>query len=72
MSSFHFELPPSMMVSPLARMPVRAWIVFSVGSPAGTMTHTARGAASLAKPSSEGVSVAPLASASLAALGEGS
>ena len=61
-----------MMVSPRARMPVSAWIVFSVGSPAGTITHTARGAASLAKPSSEGSAMAPLASASLAAFGEGS
>src|SRR3954452_12985090 len=47
------------------------WIVDSVGSPAGTITHTVRGAWSLAtRSSSEDAPVAPFSSAALTASGE--
>src|SRR3954454_18819980 len=47
MSSCQFVLPPSTIRSPASRSPASCWTVFSVGSPAGTMTHTARGLSSL-------------------------
>src|SRR5881394_1903254 len=44
MSSVQRELPPSTIVSPRSRSLARASTVFCVGSPAGTMIHTIRGA----------------------------
>src|SRR5437867_541674 len=42
-SSWKFEFPPSMMMSPADSSDVSALIVDSVGSPAGTISQTARG-----------------------------
>ena len=46
MSSFQNVLPPSMMVSPAESRPVSSAIAAAVGSPAGSISQTARGAAS--------------------------
>ena len=46
MSSFQKVLPPSMTVSPGASRPPSSAMAASVAAPAGSMTHTARGAAS--------------------------
>ena len=46
MSSFQKVLPPSMSVSPAASRPASSAIAASVAAPAGSMTQTARGAAS--------------------------
>src|SRR4051794_1070322 len=46
MSSVHFELPPSTIVSPFSSSLASLSTVPCVGSPAGTMIHTVRGASS--------------------------
>ena len=46
-SSVHFELPPSMIMSPRCSSDASSSTVPCVGSPAGTMIHTMRGASSL-------------------------
>ncbi len=54
-----------MIVSPRSSRPASVWTVCSVGSPAGTMIQTARGASSLeTRSSSDDAPVAPLLSAS--------
>ena len=60
LSSVHLELPPSMTRSPAASSPPSASTVSRVGSPAGTMTHTTRGAASFATRSASDDGVADL------------
>jgi hypothetical protein len=60
MSSVHFELPPSMMVSPFSSSLESLSTVCCVGSPAGTMIHTSRGASSfLTKSARERAPTAP-------------
>ena len=46
LSSVHFELPPSMIMSPLSSSAASLSTVSCVGLPAGTMIHTIRGASS--------------------------
>src|SRR3954454_1347854 len=46
MSSVHLELPPSTIVSPFSSSLASLSTVLCVGSPAGTMIHTVRGASS--------------------------
>src|SRR5437879_5582401 len=51
-----------MMMSPCSILPARPMTVFSVGAPAGTITHAARGLVNfLTKSSREAAPVAPLA-----------
>ena len=47
LSSVNRELPPSTTMSPSSSRSASSWTVSLVGSPAGTMIHTARGASSL-------------------------
>ena len=68
LSSTHLELPPSMIVSPSSSSSASWSTVLWVASPAGTMTHTERGASSLdTRSSSEEAPVAPKPSVSLTA-----
>src|SRR5579864_5534470 len=61
-SSWKCVLPPSMIVSPGATSALSSAMVDSVGAPAGTMTHTARGASSAVMTSRRpGAPVAPAA-----------
>ena len=57
--SWKFELPPSTIVSPGSSSVSNSSIIASVASPAGTMTHTARGFDSLS--TSSGSEKAPSA-----------
>src|SRR5215207_8560166 len=67
-SSCQFVLPPSTIVSPWSMRSASASTVCSVGSPAGTMTHTVRGGSSLETSSSRlETPVAPWPSAALTA-----
>ena len=60
-SSLKWLLPPSMIVSPDCSCSASAVTVCSVGSPAGTMSHTARGGARrAARSASDEAPVAPL------------
>src|SRR5215208_42699 len=64
-SSVHLELPPSTIRSPSSMSWARLSTVCCVGSPAGTMIHTARGAWRLdTRSSSDDAPVAPWPSAS--------
>ena len=56
--SLKFELPPSMMTSPLESAGTSASIVLSTGPPAGTMIHTTRGALSCAQTSARSLAAA--------------
>ena len=65
LSSDQRELPPSITMSPCSSSSPSFITVCSVGSPAGTITHTARGASSFpTTSSSEDAPVAPWPSAS--------
>src|SRR5947209_12948189 len=46
MAKWKLELPPSMMTSPFSRTSSRVLMVSSVGSPDGSISHTARGGSS--------------------------
>src|SRR3954468_11926694 len=60
MSSVHLELPPSTIVSPFSSSLASLSTVCWVGSPAGTMIHTVRGASSfLTRSASERAPTAP-------------
>jgi hypothetical protein len=68
MSSVQRELPPSTIVSPFSSTLASASTVFCVGSPAGTMIHTIRGASSfLTSSRKELASAAPTFAAFLTA-----
>src|SRR4051795_3931854 len=70
-SSVHFELPPSTIASPASSSSASWSIVDCVGSPAGTMSQTVRGASSLeTRSSSEEAPPAPCSSAVLTASSE--
>jgi hypothetical protein len=68
LSSVQRVLPPSMTTSPASSSSPSFMTVCSVGSPAGTITHTARGRSSFrTSSSSEEAPVAPCDSASCTA-----